>query len=54
VRVLGAIIIALIITIGIPVAFMLMGAGVSFLFGWTATGSAEADHAGSELIDTNY
>ncbi|MEY2399157.1 MAG: hypothetical protein QOJ00_2331 [Actinomycetota bacterium] len=51
---LGAIIIALIITIGIPVAFMLMGAIVSFVFGWTATSTAEADHPDSELIDTNY
>ena len=51
---LGAIIIALIITIGIPVGFMLAGAGVSFLFGWTLTDTAEADHEGSELIETNY
>lgn len=51
---LGAIIIALIITIGIPVSFMLMGAAVSFLFGWTLTHTAEADHPDSELIETNY
>jgi hypothetical protein len=52
--VLGAIIIALIVTIGIPVGFMLLGALVSFLFGWTGTSTAEADHAGSDLIETNY
>jgi hypothetical protein len=51
---LGALIIALLITIGIPVAFMLMGAAVSFVFGWTLTDSAVADHPDSELIDTNY
>ena len=33
---------------------MLAGAGVSFLFGWTLADTAEADHPGSELIETNY
>ena len=51
---LGALIIALIITIGIPVGFMLAGAAVSYAFGWTLTDAAEADHEGSDLIDTNY
>jgi hypothetical protein len=51
---LGAIIIAVLITVGIPVAFMLMGAAVSFVFGWTLTDTAEADHPDSELIETNY
>jgi hypothetical protein len=51
---LGALIIALLITIGIPVGFMLAGAGVSFLFGWTLGDNAEAEHAGSDLIETNY
>ncbi|HUR78411.1 MAG TPA: hypothetical protein VMZ22_10720 [Acidimicrobiales bacterium] len=51
---LGALIIALIITIGIPVGFMIAGAAVSYVFGWTLSDTAESDHAGSELIDTNY
>lgn len=51
---LGALIIALIILIGIPVGFMLAGAGVSFVFGWTLGDNAEKDHPDSELIDTNY
>ncbi|HVV35488.1 MAG TPA: hypothetical protein VHC63_02715 [Acidimicrobiales bacterium] len=51
---IGALIIALLITIGIPVAFMVMGMLVSLLFGWTLGDTAEADHPGSELIDTNY
>ncbi len=51
---LGALIIALLITIGIPVAFMMAGAAVSFVFGWTLTDTAVADHERSELIDTNY
>jgi hypothetical protein len=52
--VLGAIIIALIILIGIPVSFMLMGAGVSLIFGWTLGDNAEATHPDSELTDLNY
>lgn len=51
---LGALIIALLITIGIPVGFMVAGAGVSFLFGWTLSDTAEADHPDSELIETNF
>jgi hypothetical protein len=51
---LGALIIALLITIGIPVMFMFLGAVVSFAFGWTLTSAAESDHEGSELIETNY
>ena len=51
---LGVILIALIITIGLPVGFMMAGAGLSFLFGWTHTDTAEADHEGSELIETNF
>ena len=50
----GALIIALLVTIGIPVGFMLMGAIVSMAFGWTLTDTAESDHEGSELIETNY
>ena len=50
---LGALIIALLVTIGIPVGFMLAGAAVSFVFGWTLTDTAVADHEGSELIETN-
>lgn len=52
--VLGAIIIALIILIGIPVGFMLAGAGVSFVFGWTLGDNAEETHPDSELTDLNY
>lgn len=51
---LGAIIIALIILIGIPVGFMMAGAAVSFVFGWTLGANAEATHPDSELIETNY
>lgn len=52
--VLGALIILGILFFGIPIGFMLMGALVSFLFGWTLGETAEADNEGSELIETNY
>jgi len=52
--VLGPLLIVLVVVVLLPVSFMLMGAAVSFLFGWTHTTAAEADNAGSELIDTNY
>lgn len=51
---LGALIIALIILIGIPVGFMIAGAGVSFVFGWTLGDNAEETHPDSELTDLNY
>lgn len=52
--VLGPILIVLTILFVLPISFMFMGAVVSFLFGWSLTTTAEADNAGSELIDTNY
>jgi len=52
--VLGALIIALIVLIGVPVGFMMLGGGIAFVFGWTQTDTAEADHPDSELIETNY
>ncbi len=53
-HVLGAIIILGILLFGIPIGFMLAGAAVSALFGWTLTETSEADNEGSELIETNY
>lgn len=52
--VLGALIILGILLFGIPIGFMLAGAGVSALFGWTLGDTSEADNEGSELIETNY
>lgn len=51
---LGALIIAALILIGIPVGFMFAGAAVSAVFGWTLGDAAEADHPDSELTDLNY
>ena len=50
----GALIVAFVVLIALPVSFILMGAAVSALFGWTLKGNAEANYEGSELLDTNY
>ena len=51
---LGALIVAFVVLIVLPVSFIMMGAAVSALFGWTLKDNAEALHEGSDLIDTNY
>jgi hypothetical protein len=48
---LGAIIIAVIILVAIPVAIMMTGAVVAALLGWSATDNGEQTHEGSELIE---
>ena len=48
---LGALIVAFIIVIGIPVAVCMTGAVVAGILGWAAKEDAEARHEGSELID---
>jgi hypothetical protein len=50
---LGAIIIAVIIVIAIPVAVIMTGAVVSAILGWSLKDNGEATHEGSELIDLN-
>jgi hypothetical protein len=52
--VLGAIILAVVIVIVLPIAFMLSGAVAAALLGWSLKSEAEATHQGSELLDTNY
>lgn len=48
---LGAIIIAVIILIAIPVAIMMTGAVVAGILGWSLKATVEDAHEGSELID---
>ena len=48
---LGAIIIAVIILIAIPVAIMLTGAIVAGILGWSLKDNGEVTHEGSELIE---
>ena len=50
---LGAIIIAVILVIAIPVAIMMTGAVVAGILGWALKDNGEAVNEGSELIDLN-
>ena len=52
--VLGAIILAIVIVIMLPIAFMLSGAVVAGLLGWSLRWWGEDTHEGSELLDTNF
>jgi hypothetical protein len=49
--VLGALILALIIVVVIPVSILMTGAVVAAILGWAAKEDAEARYEGSELID---
>lgn len=48
---LGAVIIAVIILIAIPVSIMMTGAIVAGILGWSLKDNGEATHEGSELIE---
>ncbi len=50
---LGAIILALVIVVAIPVSVILTGAVVAALMGTSLTKDGKARHEGSELIDLN-
>ena len=52
--VLGAFILAAVIVIVLPMSYMLSGTVFAALLGWALKEHAEATHAGSELIATNY
>ena len=49
----GAIILAVIILVIIPVAVCMSGAVVAGILGWSLKDNGEATHEGSELIDLN-
>ena len=51
--VLGAIIVAVIIVIVLPVTFFVTGAVVAVILGWTLKDNGEATHEGSEYIELN-
>ena len=51
---IGAIIIAVVIIILIPVGFLMTMAVPASLFGFLLKSKAERDHADSELLETNY
>jgi hypothetical protein len=49
----GAIILAIVIVVAIPVAVCMSGAVVAALLGWSLKDDAEARNEGSELIELN-
>jgi hypothetical protein len=49
----GAIILAIVIVVVIPVAVCMSGAVVAALLGWSLKDDAEARNEGSELIELN-
>jgi FlaG/FlaF family flagellin (archaellin) len=49
----GALVIAVIILVVIPVSVILTGALVAAILGWSLKDNAEATNQGSELIDLN-
>lgn len=48
---LGAIILAVIILVAIPVSVCMTGAMVAAILGWALKDNSEQTHEGSELID---
>ncbi len=48
---LGAIILAVLIIVAIPVSVMMTGGIVAAILGWSLKDNGEATHEGSELID---
>lgn len=50
---LGAIILAVIIIVAIPVTICMTGAAVAAVLGWSLHDNGETSNEGSELIDLN-
>ncbi len=51
---IGAIILAVVILVVIPVGFLMTMAVVSGIMGFAMKSNADAEHPGSELIELNY
>jgi hypothetical protein len=49
----GAIILAIVLVVVIPVAVCMSGAAVAALLGWSLKNDADARNEGSELIELN-
>ena len=49
----GAILMAIVLVVVIPVAVCMSGAALAALLGWALKEDADARNAGSELIDLN-
>jgi hypothetical protein len=52
--IIGALVIAVVIVFALPIAFLMSGTLGAMTMGWALKENAEATHAGSELIETNY
>lgn len=50
---IGALVLALVIVVILPVTFMLMGSLITAVMGWFLKESVEDAHEGSELVDLN-
>lgn len=50
---LGAVILAIVIVVVIPVGVAMSGAVVAAILGWTLKDHAETTHEGSELVELN-
>lgn len=51
---IGAVLVVIAVVFVLPSLMLLTGMAVSAIFGWSLKNTAEDDHAGSELIQTNY
>ena len=51
---IGALALAVVIVVILPVTFMLIGSLVTAVMGWVLKESVEESHEGSELIDLYY
>ena len=49
----GAVIIAIVLLVVIPVGVIITGAVVATILGWSLKDNGDATHEGSELIDLN-
>lgn len=51
---LGAVIIVIVVVVALPVAYLMTGAILSAVMGWSLRANGEDTHPGSELTDLNY
>ena len=50
---LGALILAVLLVVLIPMSFIMSGAAIAGILGWALKDNGEATNEGSELIDLN-
>jgi hypothetical protein len=50
----GIIVIVVVLVVVIPVGVLMSAGLATFILGWGLTSNAEAEHAESELLQTNY